>query len=115
MSSLCLCVSVVNSSWLGPAVIRHLSLCLLLAAPALAAEGKEIFAQKCAACHGPDGKGKTKMGEKLGVKDLTALDSSVDVQKTIEEGKPPKMTAYKGKLSDDEIKAVAAYVKGGLK
>jgi cytochrome c len=86
-----------------------------LVATAHAEDGKALFAQKCASCHGQDGKGKTKMGEKLGVKDLTALPASTDVKATIENGKPPKMTPYKGKLSDAEIDAIATYVKGGLK
>jgi cbb3-type cytochrome c oxidase subunit III len=86
-----------------------------LVVTARAEDGKALFAQKCASCHGPDGKGKTKMGEKLGVKDLTALPPDTDVKATIENGKPPKMTAYKGKLSDAEIDAIASYVKGGLK
>ena len=33
---------------------------------------RPLFASKCAACHGPDGKGQSAMGKKLGVKDLTA-------------------------------------------
>ncbi len=86
-----------------------------LVATAHAEDGKALFAQKCASCHGPDGKGKTKMGEKLGVKDLSALPPGTDVKATIENGKPPKMTPYKGKLSDAEIGAIAEYVKTGLK
>jgi mono/diheme cytochrome c family protein len=35
--------------------------------------------------------------------------------KTIEDGKPPKMLAYKGKLTPEQIQAVAKYVAGGLK
>jgi len=89
--------------------------CTLAFTAARAEDGKAVFAAKCASCHGPDGKGQTKMGEKLGVKDLTKTTlSQADVQKTIETGKPPKMTPYKGKLSDSEIKAVAEYVKGTL-
>jgi cytochrome c oxidase cbb3-type subunit 3 len=85
---------------------------LALVTTARAEDGKALFAAKCAACHGPDGKGQTKMGEKLGVKDLTKSSlAEADVVKTIEAGKPPKMTAYKGKLSDAEIQAVAGYVK----
>ena len=82
-----------------------------LVVTARAEDGKALFAQKCASCHGPDGKGKTKMGEKLGVKDLSALPAGTDVKATIENGKPPKMASYKGKLSDAEIAAIADYVK----
>ncbi|HEX9289570.1 MAG TPA: c-type cytochrome [Anaeromyxobacteraceae bacterium] len=88
-----------------------------LAAPARAEDGKALFAQKCASCHGPDGKGKTKMGEKLGAKDLTkeTKEPLAEIVKDIENGKPPKMLAYKGKLTDEQIKAVAEYIKAGLK
>ena len=91
---------------------------IAFAAPARSAEdGKALFAQKCAACHGPDGKGQTPMGKKLGAKDLTGetkepLEALV---KDIENGKPPKMTPYKGKLTDDQIKAIAQFIKNGLK
>ncbi len=89
---------------------------LLLVAGAARADGAAaIFEKKCATCHGKDGKGQTKMGEKMGVKDLTALAASAaDFEKTIESGKG-KMPSFKGKLSDEEIKGVAAFVKGGLK
>jgi cytochrome c6 len=91
-------------------------LALAFAAPARAADGKALFAQKCASCHGPDGKGQTKMGEKLGVKDLTATKlSEAEIKGTIEAGKPPKMTGYKEKLSGEEIDALAKFVKGGVK
>src|SRR6266516_7114753 len=88
-----------------------------LVATAHAEDGKALFAQKCASCHGPDGKGKTKMGEKLGAKDLTkeTKEPLAEIVKDIENGKPPKMLAYKGKLTDEQIKAVAEYIKAGLK
>jgi len=101
-------------------IVAALAVCLAvaLAAPARAADdGKALFTQKCASCHGPDGKGKTPMGQKLGAKDLTHEDKEPldEIVKDIENGKPPKMAAYKGKLSAEQIKAVAAYIKGGLK
>jgi cytochrome c6 len=87
-----------------------------LAAPAHAADAKALFVAKCASCHGPDGKGQTAMGKKLGAKDLTGLhESEAAITKVIEDGKPPKMLAYKGKLTEEQIKALASYVKGGLK
>lgn len=85
-------------------------LALSTPALALAGEGADLYKAKCASCHGPDGKGKTKMGEKLGVKDLAG--TKADVAKAIAEGKPPKMQAYKDKLSEAQIKAVAEHVKG---
>src|SRR5271157_4316638 len=34
-------------------------------------DAKELWGKNCKKCHGEDGKGKTKMGEKVGVKDYT--------------------------------------------
>ncbi len=86
-----------------------------------AADAKEIYEKDCAKCHGPDGKGKTKMGEKLGVKDYT--DSKVqeemkdeEMVKAIKEGvkekgtDKTKMKAFSD-LSDSDVKALVAYVR----
>ncbi len=88
----------------------------LLAAPvALAGTPAETFQQKCAACHGKDGKGQSDMAKKLGVKDLTVTKlSAAEIEKVVANGKG-KMTPWKGKLSDAEISAVAKYVAGGMK
>jgi mono/diheme cytochrome c family protein len=101
-------------------IVAALAVCLAVAfaAPARAAEdGKALFAQKCASCHGPDGKGKTPMGQKLGAKDLSneIKEPLAELVKDIEDGKPPTMAAYKGKLSPEQITALATYIKGGLK
>lgn len=92
---------------------------LLAAALAQAGDAKETFEKTCAKCHGPDGKGKTKMGEKLGIKDLTdakVQDGLKDEEafKAIKEGikKEDKtlMKAAEG-LSDDDIKGLVKYVR----
>ena len=101
-----------------------LALCGLGVAVALAAgdaaAGKSTFESKCAICHGKDGKGKTKMGEKAGIKDLTdakyqATFTDDQLLKTLKEGlkegEKTKMKAYGSILSDDEIKSVIAYVR----
>lgn len=88
---------------------------LALAGAARAEEAAELFAKRCAVCHGKDGKGDTPMAKRLGAKDLTATRlSRAEIAKVIAGGKG-KMTPFKGRMSDAEIEAVAAYVKSGLK
>jgi mono/diheme cytochrome c family protein len=81
---------------------------------------KRNWANNCAQCHGPDGKANTKMGKTLNAKDLT--DPSVQASFTdakaaevikngIKENGKTTMKAFAGKLTDDEIKALVAYVR----
>jgi cytochrome c6 len=80
---------------------------------AFGADGAALWAQNCASCHGKDGSGNTAMGKKLGVKDYTKEQGFSDAEATnvIKNGKG-KMKAYKGKLSDADVKALVAYVRG---
>jgi len=86
-----------------------------------AADAKEIYEKDCAKCHGADGKGKTKMGEKVGVKDYT--DAKVqgemkdeDMAKAIKEGvkekgtDKTKMKAF-ADLSDADIKGLVKLIR----
>ena len=85
-----------------------------------AADAKATYEKDCAKCHGPDGKGQTKMGQKSGCKDYT--DSKVQAEmkdaaavKAIKEGLKDKdgkvlMKPAEG-LSDDEIKALVAHMR----
>ena len=96
--------------------------CALLMAGAVsvrAADAKETYDKNCAKCHGEDGKGKTKMGEKLGVKDYTDAKVQAELKddkmaKAIKEGikqdDKTKMKAF-ADLSDDEVKSLVAYVR----
>jgi len=85
-----------------------------------AAEAKENYDNLCAKCHGAEGKGDTKMGQKLGCKDFTDAKVQGDIKddaatKAIKEG----LKSDEGKtlmkpfdsLSDDEVKALVAYVR----
>ena len=78
---------------------------------AFGADASALWGQHCASCHGKDGSGNTAMGKKLGVKDYTKEQSFSDAEATnvIKNGKG-KMKAYKDKLSDDDVKALVAYV-----
>ena len=90
----------------------------LLSAPA--ADAKANWEKSCLKCHGADGKGQTKMGQKLGIKDMT--DAKVQEAfkdeaafKAIKEGLKDKdgktqMKAAEG-LSDDDIKALVKHVR----
>jgi len=85
---------------------------LVLSTSALAAgPGADTFKAKCAMCHGADGAGKAA----IGTKDLGSADvqKQTDAQLTdiITKGKPPKMPAYGGKLSEDEIKNLVAFIR----
>jgi len=86
-----------------------------------AADAKAIWEKDCAKCHGADGKGKTKMGEKVGVRDYTdpkVQESLKDEEmvKAIKEGVKEKdtgktkMKAFSD-LSDEEVKALVAHIR----
>ena len=79
---------------------------------AQAADGKALFEGKCAMCHGKDGVAKPMAKGSANFNDAkwqgaTKADAIVTV---IADGKG-KMKGYKDKMSAEEIKAVADYVK----
>ena len=87
---------------------------------AKAADGKETYTQTCAKCHGAYGKGDTKMGQKLGARDYSDPKVQADLKddaafKAIKEGvkNADGKSLMKGydDLSDDDIKALVAYMR----
>jgi cytochrome c553 len=102
-------------------IVFSLALVIAGAVSARAADAKELWAKNCAKCHGEDGKGKTKMGEKLGVKDYTDPKVQADLKdaemaKAIKDGvkeKDSDKVKMKGfpDLSDDEVKSLVAYIR----
>jgi len=93
----------------------------LVTGSCLAADATENWTKHCGSCHGKDGKGETKAGRKAEVKDLT--DSNYQASftdeamfKRMKEGAKDKngkerMKPFGDKLTDDEIKALGAYVR----
>ncbi|HKS80814.1 MAG TPA: cytochrome c [Candidatus Acidoferrales bacterium] len=77
-------------------------------------DGASLFKAKCAACHGAGGKGDTSMGKVLKVLDLGSEEvqkqSDAQLTEAIANGKG-KMTGYKGKLTDDQIKQLVAFIR----
>ena len=72
-----------------------------------------IYKQKCASCHGADGKGSAA-GTKLGVKDFSdpalVKQSDEEFARVIKEGKG-KMPKFEGKLTDDQITILVKYIR----
>ena len=98
-----------------------ISVALLLArgVSVRAVDAKETYDHHCAMCHGEDGAGNTKMGQRSGVKDWTDAKiqdglKDADMIKAIKEGVvadgKTKMKAF-SELSDDEVNALVAYVR----
>lgn len=84
-----------------------------LSASAANPTAAELYKSKCQSCHGADGKA-TAIGKKLGAKDFQDPDvakmSEEELAKITTAGKN-KMPAYKSKLTDEQIKALAKYIK----
>jgi cytochrome c553 len=93
---------------------------LAVALSARADDAKDNWTSMCAKCHGADGKGQTKMGQRLGCRDFTDAKVQADIKddaalKALREG----LKGDDGKtlmkpfdaLSDDQIKALVTYVR----
>jgi cytochrome c553 len=93
----------------------------LISLNANAEDASVIWTKTCAACHGKDGKGQTKMGRKVDVKDYTDPKVQADLTdekavKSIKEGikddkGKERMKAYADAYSDEEIKNLIAYIR----
>lgn len=93
---------------------------LATAITAFADDASDNWTAMCAKCHGADGKGQTKMGVRLGCKDFTDAAVQADLKddaafNALRQG----LKSDDGKtlmkpfdaLSDDQIKALVAYVR----
>jgi mono/diheme cytochrome c family protein len=96
------------------ATLAVVSLILLAATSAFAADGAALFKSKCAMCHGADGKGETSMGKSLKLHDFSSADvqkqTDAELKKIIEDGKG-KMPSYKAKLAAGEADALVAFIR----
>jgi cytochrome c6 len=100
-------------------IILAITLGFTAAMTASAADAKENYDKSCAKCHGADGKGQTKMGQKLGIKDYTDAKVQAELKddvafKSIKEGLKDKdgKTLMKPveDLTDADIKALVAHM-----
>ncbi len=80
---------------------------------ALAAEGATVFADNCSACHAEDGTGDRAQGAP-NLTDAVWLYGSdpATITRIVHDGPYGVMPAWSGRLSEADIRAVAAYVHG---
>ncbi len=90
---------------------------LLLAGRMTAAEGRSVYENYCAACHGLDGRGKTPQGRKIKAGNLQESRlTDAEILRRIREGARNKsgvmvMPAFAKELTADDIDAVLLVVK----
>lgn len=84
---------------------------------AQAATDAEVFENRCAACHGVDGRAKTAQGRKMKAKDLRESRlTDTEIERQIREGSKVKkgvsvMPAVGADMTDAEIAAAGRHVK----
>lgn len=73
-----------------------------------------VYKAKCETCHAADGSGNTPAGKATKARDFASpeVKGETDAQLTeiLTNGRN-KMPAYKGKLTDDQIKGLVAYMR----
>jgi cytochrome c6 len=99
----------MRTSWLQRIALFSFILALALPTLAAAQSAADNYKSKCAMCHGADGS-KSMMGAKpLNGAEVQGM-SDADLTAAITDGKG-KMPAYKGKLTDPQIKDLVAYIR----
>lgn len=76
--------------------------------------GAQIYKDRCTLCHGDDGKATTDVGKAFNAASFSApaavKASDAELIGIVTKGKG-KMVAFGGVLTDDQIKAVVAYIR----
>lgn len=78
------------------------------------ADAKDLYLNKCATCHGPDGTAKTAMGKKLKIKDVHEMAGKMtadEMIKIVTNGKGQDMDAYGKQFKPDQIKGLVDYYR----
>lgn len=82
----------------------------------------KTFRIKCGQCHGKDGKGQTKKGGPMGMRDMASADfqagkdedwkkAIVDGFKRERDGKKQEMDGFREELDDAQVDALIRYVR----
>lgn len=95
--------------------LASFAIVFLAVSPAVwADDAAATYKAKCAMCHGPDGKGETPTGKAMKVTSLVGEEAQKKTDAQLIEvttnGKN-KMPAFKGKLTDDQIKDLIKFIR----
>jgi cytochrome c6 len=100
--------------WLQRITLVSLVLALALPPLAVAQSAADTYKAKCQSCHGPAGMPSEGMAKAMGLKPLGGPDvqgmSDADLTGSISSGKG-KMPAFKGKLTDAQIKDLVSFIR----
>ena len=78
---------------------------------AAAESGKDVYAQGCAGCHGPEAKGNPSLGAPDLTDDAWLYGSTYEwIEETVTYGRQNNMPKQSDRLSSDQIQILAAYV-----
>lgn len=95
------------------AAIAGISLSLVTASPVIGQDGRQIYGNRCAMCHGEDGNGKGVIMQTNPFRiEFWKVNDEAAIAKVIVEGKG-RMPAIP--LSPEETKAVVEYMKANMK
>jgi mono/diheme cytochrome c family protein len=96
----------------------------LLPGTASAADGATVFKDDCSSCHGAKGQGIADLAPALKGDDFVTAGTAAQVADTVKDGRAGKqkhfpgmmlsMPSWGGKLSDADIAAVVAFIRGDL-
>jgi cytochrome c oxidase cbb3-type subunit III len=79
--------------------------------PVAVGRGQKVFAEQCASCHGPDGKGQQEQGAPNLTDEIWLYGGSKPaIVESIRTGRGGVMPAWAGRLDPVTIKALAVYV-----
>jgi cytochrome c6 len=86
-----------------------------LSAPAATGvDAAKVYAEKCAMCHGEDGKGVQKGSPDFTNAEWQKKETDAEFVEVIKVGKKP-MPGFDGKLSEEQIKGLVQYVRAFAK
>jgi cytochrome c oxidase cbb3-type subunit 3 len=87
--------------------------CSEVTGPEREIDGKQLYDQYCARCHGADGRGVSTQPQARDLSNIRIMDELSDesIEGTIRMGRPPAMPAFGEHFTEASLKVLVAYVR----